>query len=190
MARGTKRDTFEVFFEQGIDLANRTMLVWGAVDEELLKRTVMGLHVLGTSGPICILLNSTGGDVEPGLAIYDVISRHDSPITIRVIGEALSMGCVILQAGDIREATERSSLLYHVGEESYGPDHPHNIKALMQFRSKLDDMIDNIMLDRINEKHPDEPWSMAKFRKNQLFDRYLTAEEAVELGLIDRIWRG
>lgn len=186
------KDSIELWLEQGIDVPTRTLMLFGEVDEALLDRATSAFHLFSAkTDPVTVLLNSPGGDVAQGMAIYDLIKNSEAPVTIRVVGEACSMGAVILQAGDVREAYENSVIMHHVGEMSFS-GHAENVKLNQQFEVKYGNRIDLIMLESINEKlekDGQKPKTMAWWKKHDLWDRWLTADEAIEMGLLDSIYK-
>jgi ATP-dependent Clp protease protease subunit len=179
-----------LFMESGIDVPGRTIHVCDDIDDETLSQVTMGFHLMQEDSPITILLNSGGGDTISGMGIYDLIKGHSAEVTVRVIGQAMSMACVILQAADIRQSTPNSVLMHHVGQWEFSAGHPKNIKATLAFTEKHDARIDEIMLARINERNEEtgrEPWTMTRWRNYDTWDKYLFPLEAIELGLLDAI---
>lgn len=187
------KDAIEVFLDNGIDIPGRTIYLKGAIDEDTLDVVTSGFHLLPKDSDVLIILNSPGGDVGSGLAIYDLIKAHKGEVTIRVVGEACSMGAIILQAGDIREATSNSTIMHHIGGSSSGYDHAKNSELAMEFYKTMQDRMNAILLEQINERRSEqgkEPRSKAWMKEHNMWDRWLWPEEAIEMGLLDRIWRG
>lgn len=193
MAR--KKDTTwaELWLESGIDVPGKTIYLKGPIDEDTLDIITSGFHLMGPKDDVTVLINSPGGNTWYGMGIYDVINNHQGSVTARVIGEACSMAFVIVQAASVREATPNSVLMHHVGDVSFGSQHPENFKGLLKFNERHDDRIDNIMLNRVNERMHElgeEPWTLAKWKRRDIWDRWMFPEEAIELGLLDNIWTG
>src|SRR5665213_253288 len=97
----------EICHERGLSLPTLTVFFSGDVSDESVERFVKNLHVLSSLSDekIEVVLNSTGGDVYAGLAMYDAIRICPCPIDIAVLGSAMSMGSVILQAAKVRLMT-------------------------------------------------------------------------------------
>lgn len=197
MAKAT-RDTSD-FFDYGLDMTSRTLYIGSAgetegdqvgVDYRLADRVLKALHLLESSAPngdkvINIYLNNPGGSMVDGMAIYDGIKACSNPVTITVFGEACSMGCVILQAADLRVMAPNSIMMFHIGEESYSSNHPEIVRRWVKFNERFGKRVDAILAERIRVKHPE--LKDKKLREMALFDNILLAEEAVELGLADEV---
>lgn len=100
------------------------------------------------------------------------------------------MAAVILQAADIREATRNSVVMTHIGSTS-GSGHKENVKRQIKFEEKLDVVLDDIMIAKINAKRKaqgEDSITRNWWKKHDLFDNYMLADEALELGLLDRIY--
>jgi ATP-dependent Clp protease protease subunit len=182
MARISK-DHVQYFFEYNIDLSTKTLyLGYGNTDDVELDHKVAadiikGLHLLENvrpEEPILVIINCEGGSVDHGLAIYDSIRNSKCQVIGKVVGMCHSMAAWVLQACDIRQVTRSSSIMIHDGQ---GPKN--------KFVRQQDLYCRDIMLERIRQKHPD--FSATKLQKLLDVDTYLTAQEAVELGLADEV---
>lgn len=186
------RDVLDVWHDDDLDLDSRTFFLYGDVDAAFMIRATKALHLLAQEEePITILLNTGGGDEACGMGVYDLIKAFPSHVTIRVIGEALSMGAVILQAADLRQAMPHAVIMHHSGTTSVPDDHKTNAKAYMDFYTQYDDHIDQIMLDRINEKRTEDGerlWTVKDWRKEDTWDRWMLPQVAIEKGLLDEIY--
>jgi len=83
---------------------------------------IKGIHVLEQASPeksITIMMNNPGGDWYHGMAIYDAITSSTCPVTIRVYGQAMSMGSIILQAADYRVMMPNSRFMIHYGYSGF-----------------------------------------------------------------------
>jgi ATP-dependent Clp protease protease subunit len=157
------------------------------VDEAMAERAIKNLYILESinQDPITVILNTGGGSVTQGFAIYDTIKACKSHVTMIATGECSSMGTIILQAADKRIVDQHVTFMIHVGTLELPQDHVKNVKNAMKWDEQLEEYCNSIYLEKIHQKHP-------HFTKHQLnskleFDRYLTANEAVELGLADEV---
>lgn len=186
------KDSIEMWLEQGIDVPGRTVLLQGEVDESLLDRATSAFHLFSDkTEPVIVLLDTPGGDIIAGMAIYDLIKNCASHVTVRVVSQAASMGAVILQAGDVREAYPHAVVMHHVGSQSIG-GHSKNVQLQYEFEKKLNDRIDRIMVNRVNEKRDrdgEKQIQLSDWKRHDLWDRWLLADEAIEWGLLDSIFR-
>lgn len=198
MARVNK-DYVDHLFEYGVDIDNRTIYLGSAdyteedetgVDFHMAERFIKAIHLLETAGasgekPINIILATPGGDVYYGMAIYDAITACKNHVTITVYGQACSMGSYILQAADHRVLAQHSVVMFHAGSEGFGSNHPEIVKRWLNYNEKMGHRLDNILMARIREKHPE--FKEKKFKEMNFFDTILSAQEAIDLGLADAI---
>jgi ATP-dependent Clp protease protease subunit len=193
------KDYVDHLFEYGVDIDNRTIYLGSAeyvdgeesgVDWKMAERFIKAIHLLETAGangdkPINIILSTGGGDTIYGLSIYDAISACKNHVTITVYGQACSMGAYILQSADTRLLAKNSVVMFHEGQDGYNTNHPEIIRRWVKFNEKYGYRLDDILMNRIREKHPE--FKEKKFKEMNVFDTILTAADAVELGLADAI---
>lgn len=184
MAR-KNQDWVDIFLEYNIDVPGRTIFINGGIEPAMLDIVVSGLHLIGHDKDVTVLINSPGGTLTDGLGIYDALVNHGGHVTGRVVGEACSAACILLQACDTREATKHSTIMHHVGSASV-EGHAKNVTLFSDFYKKQLDMIDDIMVARIN-RTKDKSITKQLWRNRNMWDIFLTAEEAKEVGLIDSI---
>lgn len=158
-------------------------------DYAMAERLIKGLHILDSSAPngdkpITILMNNLGGDKYHGIAIHDAIKACKNHVTIIGLGYVMSMGAVIMQAADKRIISPNTRVMLHYGTWS-GYGHPKEMYKWADEGKKYDAMMELIFLERLVEKNPDT--KLKKIRDMLEFDTILSAQEAVELGLIDEI---
>lgn len=147
-----------------------------------------GLHYLAStkpSSPIEIILNNGGGEVDQGFAIYDAIKRLEQHVTITVCGAAYSMSAAILQAGDTRRMHRHSSLMIHDGTADTPGHNRKSRKNWTEFNKLQDQWYEQVLYEKLIQKNP-------QFSKLQLTnwlaaDTIFTADQALELGLVDEI---
>lgn len=133
--------------------------------------------------PITLMISSTGGSVDAGMALYDVMQLVESPIKTIAVGMAYSMGAILLMAGEkgMRYALPHSKVLIHEPLISGGAGGS---------TSSIKDLADNMLktkkiLDALIAKHTGKKLKIVE--KSTSYDHYFTAEEAMEFGLIDGI---
>ena len=193
------RDDVDKFFDYGINIPTRTLYMgsvasdWGdteqGVDFAMSERMVKGLHLLDAAAlagdkPITILMNNPGGDEYHGLAIYDAIKTCHNEVNIIVYGHAMSMGSVILQAADERIMAPTSRMMIHYGTWGLN-DHPKVVYNWAEEGKKWDRWMVEMYLEKIREKHPN--YTKKKVDEMCNFDTFFTAQEAVDIGLADRV---
>lgn len=169
----------------GIDIRFRTIYLDDEISEESASLFVKCLRYLDkTAGNILIILNSDGGCVSSGFAIYDAIKLCINEVEIKVVGSAMSMASIILQAADKRCMSENSRMMIHRGEISLN-DHISNVERAMKESTAVENIMINIYLSKIQESIPD--FTRSKVKKLLEFDTFMSAEKCLELGLIDDI---
>ena len=167
-------------------LEQRKIFLWGAVTDESAKDLTEKLLYLEATGPgkeITFYINSPGGSVTAGMAIYDTMKLISSPITVVVTGMAASMGSILLSGAPKgrRLLYPHSRVLIHqplISGRMVGPATDINIQA--KEMEKLRAELNQILADASGQ--PIE-------RINQDTDRdfYLNAQEAIAYGLADKI---
>jgi len=157
------------------------------VDYRLAEQVIKAVCVLESMNqdPINIILNNPGGSEYHGLAIYDAIRMTPCRVIVRIVGHAMSMGAWITQAADYRVMFPNSTMMIHYGYMGLPEVHTHTFERWGKEVGRLNKLMENHFLERIREKHP--TYSLKKLREKLLFDSFLTAHEAVELGLADEV---
>ena len=167
-------------------LEQRKIFLWGAVTDESAKDLTEKLLYLETIGPgkdITFYINSPGGSITAGMAIFDTMKLISSPITVVVTGMAASMGSILLCGASKgrRLLYPHSRVLIHqplISGRMIGPASDINIQAkeMEKLRQELNQILATSSgqpLERIN--------------KDTDRDFYLNAKEAIDYGLADKI---
>ncbi|MEY3608664.1 MAG: hypothetical protein RLZZ447_1452 [Verrucomicrobiota bacterium] len=167
-------------------LEQRKIFLWGAVTDETAKDLTEKLLYLEASAPgkeITFYINTPGGSITAGMAVYDTIQLISSPVTVVVTGMAASMGSILLSAAPKgrRLLYPHSRVLIHqplISGRMIGPASDINIQA--QEMEKL-----RAELNQILAKASGQP--LERINRDTDRDFYLTAREAIDYGLADRI---
>ena len=167
-------------------LEQRKIFLWGAVTDETAKDLTEKLLYLETIGPgkdITFYMNTPGGSITAGMAVYDTIKMISSPVTIVVTGMAASMGSILLSAAKKgrRHIFPHARVLIHqplITGRMVGPASDINIQA--QEMEKLRKELNQILATASGQ-----PFD--KVAKDSDRDFYLNAEEAIAYGLADKI---
>ena len=165
-------------------LRERIIFVNSAIDDQVAASICMQLLFLEAENPkkeIAMYINSPGGVVSAGLAIYDTMQFIRPAISTTVMGQAASMGSLLLTAGhkDMRFALPHASVMVHQpsgGFQGQVTDiliHARNVEALKK------------RLNEIYVKHTGRSYKEIEDALER--DNFLTADQAVEFGLIDKI---
>ena len=176
----------ESFAEFGFHAPSRTIYLEPDSDQFQFEHAIKGLTILAHENkkPITIVMNAPGGCEYSGLAVYDAIRACPAHVTIEAYGHRMSMGSWIMQAADERVLAPNCTMMIHYG--TWGYEEAVTVqRALYVEMERLTTLMENTYLDVIREKHP-------RFERKELQsmlgdETYLTAQEAVALGLADRI---
>ena len=180
-----KRDDIDRFFDYGLDVASRTIMLVGDIEEYSVDQALMALHILSQSpGDITIRLATNGGCWYSGMALYDAICAGENHIRIIGTGNVMSMGGIILQAADERILTPNATLLVHYGSDWAG-GHVKDLERRAMENKRTGVVMEDLFLDRIRVKHPE--FTREQFKQKFSFDVYMSAQEAIDFGLADEI---
>lgn len=167
-------------------LTERKIFLWGTVNDELCSRVTAQLLYFESTNPgkeITLYLNTPGGSITAGMAVYDTIKLISSPVKVIVTGMAASMGAILLSAAKKgnRYIFPHARLLIHqplIMGRIEAPAVDINIHA--QEMEKQRDEINQILVEASGQP-------LAKIKKDTDRDFYMNAKEAIEYGLADHI---
>jgi len=128
---------------------------------------------------IYLYINSPGGSVTSGLAIYDTMKFIESNVITIGIGMCASMGAFLLSSGDIRYALPNTEIMIHQpigGAQGQATDIKIAAEHIIKIKKKMNEILAN------NTKQP-----LEKIELDTERDNYLSSNEALEYGLIDKI---
>lgn len=191
------KDNTELFHDYGIYVPSRTLtLDTGLIGEEdeddgvcvaMANRFIKNFHILDTlsDAPITILMHTHGGLEDEGMVIYDLIKASRCEVTIEVVGSAMSMGCIILQAADHRVVHKHARVMFHTGCMFPMAAHPDEAIIAAQEDYRFGKMLDKLIYDRVVEKQPKMTWK--KWEELSRNSKYFVGAEAVEYGLADSV---
>lgn len=170
------------------DIKSRTLTLNDAVDDYIIEQFVMPIirwnkedegKPIEERKKITLYLNTPGGDIFTGLALAEAIKKSKTPVHIIVLSSAASMGSVILVSGHMRTAFEYANILIHDGNTGISGS-SNKVKDHMKYIEKKNDQIKNFIINNSN---------ITVEKYDSMADRewWITAAEALELGLIDEI---
>lgn len=188
-SRRVDKDHVEKWLDEGLHLPTRTLLIAGDLDDDMVTYVAQRVHVLnaaGESAPVNVLLNSSGGNVDAALVIHDLLRALNGHVTVRVTGSAASAAVVILQAGDTRELTATSSVIYHPGTCGLEATPTPEAERVWRFWKALSNKCDEIVR-RGMARNSGTEMSPSRFRSQVLRGLIGIGQEAVTLGLADQV---
>jgi ATP-dependent Clp protease, protease subunit len=167
-------------------LKERVIFLVGPVDEATANLVVAQMLFLESENPdkdINFYINSPGGSIPAGLAIYDTMQFIKPDISTLCVGMAASMGAFLLAAGakGKRFALPNSTVLIHQplgGFQGQASDVAIHAKYILSLRERL---------NRLFAQHTGKP--IAQIERDTDRDNFLTPDEALEYGLIDKFLR-
>jgi ATP-dependent Clp protease protease subunit len=180
-------DHIALYHEHGLWIPDRKIYLSrgesgeAEVDNAMAERLIKNIHILeGMSRePITVIINSPGGSVVDGYAMFDIIDASSCRMTGVVTGEASSMAALVLQAFDYRKAYRNAVFVLHDGSDELKGVIRDVEKAAEYMRS---DRLKQYEILEGTTNHDRYFWS-----RKLSHDLYLTAHQALELGLIDEV---
>ncbi len=168
-------------------LKDRIIFITDMIEDNMANLIIAQLLFLDSEDPekdIHVYINSGGGVVTAGLAIYDTMQYLRSPINTVCIGQAASMAAVLLMAGapGKRFALPNSRIMIHQGSGGFRGNTPD---VMIQVK-ELETLVDK--LTKIMAFHTGQP--VEKIKQNSERDRFMSAEEAKDYGIIDDVYVG
>jgi len=165
-------------------LKERVIFLVGPVNDQMANLIVAQLLFLESENPdkdISLYINSPGGSVSAGLAIYDTMQFIKPDVSTLCTGMAASMGAFLLAAGakGKRFSLPNSRIMIHQpsgGSQGMASDIEIQAKEILYLRHRLNE----IMADRTGQ-------TVEQIAKDTDRDRFLSAEDAAEYGLIDKV---
>jgi ATP-dependent Clp protease protease subunit len=168
-------------------LMDRIVFLGAPIDDNVANIIVAQLLFLDAEDPerdIFMYINSPGGSVYAGMAIYDTMQHLRAPVSTFCVGMAASMGAVLLTAGEKgkRNALPNSRIMIHQpsgGSHGTAADIEIAAAEILYIRERLNGII---------AKHTGQ--SVQRIADDVDRDRFMSPEAAVEYGLIDRVLAG
>lgn len=165
-------------------LKDRIIFIGTEINDHVANVVIAQLLFLQTEDPdkdIHIYINSPGGMVSSGLAIYDTMQYVKPDIATYCIGQASSMACILLAAGTKgkRFALPHSRVMIHQpigGFYGQATDVEIHAKEIL----KMKDLLNNILA-----KHTEQP--VERIQKDTERDFFMSAEEAKQYGIVDEV---
>ncbi len=166
-------------------LKERIIFLVGQVEDYMANLVVAQLLFLESENPdkdIHLYINSPGGSVTAGMSIYDTMQFIKPDVSTMCIGQAASMGALLLTAGakGKRFCLPNSRMMIHQplgGFQGQASDIDIHAREILSIRAKLNQVLSH---------HTGQP--VEKVEKDTDRDNFLSAEAAVEYGLIDKVY--
>jgi ATP-dependent Clp protease protease subunit len=168
-------------------LMDRIVFLGSAINDDVANIIVAQLLFLDAEDPerdVNMYINSPGGSVYAGLAIYDTMQHMRAPVATYCVGMAASMGAVLLTAGASgkRSALPNSRILIHQpssGAQGTAADIEIAAREILHIRERLNEIL---------SQHTGQP--VERIAQDADRDRFMSPHEARDYGLIDRVIEG
>jgi len=165
-------------------LKERVVFCVGPVDDHMANLIVAQLLFLESDNPekdIHLYINSPGGSVSAGLAVYDTMQFIRSEVSTMCVGQAASMGALLLAGGQAgkRYCLPHSRVMIHQplgGYQGQASDIEIHAREILLIREKL---------NHILAKHTGQ--SLEKIAEDTERDNFMSGQESVEYGLVDKV---
>ncbi|MBC8519270.1 MAG: ATP-dependent Clp endopeptidase proteolytic subunit ClpP [Gammaproteobacteria bacterium] len=165
-------------------LKERVIFLVGPVEDQMANLVVAQLLFLESENPdkeIHLYINSPGGSVTAGLSIYDTMQFIKPDVSTMCIGQAASMGALLLAGGaaEKRFCLPHSRMMIHQplgGFQGQASDIEIHAKEILDVRERLNKILAN---------HTGQP--IDQIRKDTDRDNFMSSDESVEYGLIDKV---
>lgn len=177
-------------------MKDRIIMVQGVVEDymaNVLVAQMLYLESVHSEKPIKMYINSPGGSVTAGLAIYDTMQFCKCPIHTYVMGQAASMGSFLAQAGEPGKRfvlPESRTMIHRVSSGTRGTSGSVHVQELEFEDAKRHFEESKYLNKRLTElyvKHNTAGKTYEELFETMKFDTFLRADEAVEHGLADKV---
>ncbi|MCV0439759.1 MAG: ATP-dependent Clp protease proteolytic subunit [Hydrogenophaga sp.] len=195
MSKITK-DWVEAYFSYGVDIVNRKVFLFDGVDEDSIGYVIKGLYLMeadhtkvqmekGEYKPIELFIGSFGGSEYEMWALYDVIGTLNSPIHTTAIGKCMSAAPLLVCRGEPghRYATPNTWFMVHQSWEDWGERRTDEIKKELKHYDAMAKRWYDLMAE-----HSGQTAAFWKKHCECVGDKYFSAYQAQEWGLIDHVW--
>ena len=167
-------------------LKDRIILLGSAIDDNVASLICAQLLFLESEDPekeIYMYINSPGGHVSSGMAIYDTMQYISAPVATLCMGQAASMGAFLLSAGEpgMRYALPHSRIMIHQplgGAQGQATDIQIQAREILRLKEELNE----ILAGNTGQK-------LEKIQEDTERDYFMTSKEAMDYGLIDKVMR-
>ncbi len=165
-------------------LRERIIFLGTPINDQISNLVVAQLLYLDREDPereISLYINSPGGEIYPGLAMYDTMQIISAPVSTIAVGWTASLGTLILAAGTkgVRYALPNATIHMHPaggGARGYAPDVEIAAKELLRMQSRLHDIL---------ARHTGQ--TVEQIANDFQRDRFMNAQEALAYGLVDQV---
>lgn len=186
---------YHSWFESGLSIEGRIIILDSTSPTDEID-IGMSLHFLkcmdvleanDNKEPICVILNSTGGDIHSSFAIYDRIKESSCKVCVRGYGAVMSGASIIMQAGALRQMSPNSYMMIHDGSVMLDND----MNKAKKWVKAYDDMSGAMYeIYYQSSKKKNKKITLEQIKNMCKEETILNSQQALELGFIDYIYKG
>jgi ATP-dependent protease ClpP protease subunit len=187
--------SYHSWFDNGLSIEGRIIVMESDLEDNEID-SQLSLHFIkcmtllesmNDKAPICIILNSTGGDIFSSLAIYDRIIESPCQICIRGCGAVMSGASLIMQAATRRQMTPNTYMMIHDGTIAMDTD-VNKAKTWVKLNDEMRDCMYKIYYNAA--KKTNKKITLEQISNMCKEETWLSAQQALDIGLIDQIYKG
>ena len=180
-------DELTAALEKGVDIKGRRVFLHGGVDEDTIGIAIRAMYLLADlkADPIELVVTSYGGDLDEAFALHDVTRTIKVPVHTVALGKCMSAAPLLVACGEkgSRYASENCQFMMHDCMLDEIDGSPTFIEAhVAAARAQM------VTYAELLGKYTNKPKSHWQRMFKQKSDKFFSAEEAQEWGLIDQIW--
>lgn len=174
--------------EHGVDVKGRRIFLHGDVGEGTIGVAIRGMYLLAdlTDKPIELFITSYGGDLDESFALHDVTRTIKVPVHTVALGKCQSAAPLLVACGKKGERYASENCEFMVHDATIEIQEDHTPLQLASYASVVSQRMDR--MDRLLAKYTKRNYRHWKRLSASKVDRYFTADQAQEWGLIDHIW--
>ena len=181
-------DELTAALEKGIDIKGRRIFLHSAVDEDSIGLAIRAMYLLADMDPnkeIELFVCSYGGELDEAFALHDVTRTIKVPVHTVALGKCMSAAPLLVACGQkgYRWASEHTQFMLH--DCALEPEEGSPVSITAHVEAAKAQMV---RYAELLAKYTDKPKSHWTRMFSQRADRYFSAEEAQDWGLIDQIW--
>lgn len=178
----------EFYMRYGIHLPSNTIDIWGDIEDNMAQVIIQGIRMLTyyhrqqkvvPYPTLTVNINTFGGSWYAGIAIYHALKAYPGEVVTIVESSAMSMGAIILQAGDRRLANKYSTIMVHDGEDHVSGNR-NDVKGWSRHAEEMWKQMYRILADKSGKK-------TTYWKKRCAQDYILNSDKALSEGLVDEV---
>ena len=182
-------DELDAALDYGVDIKGRRIFLHGDVEEKTIGMAIRGMYLLADldiKSPIELFITSYGGEVDESFALHDVTRTIKVPVHTVALGKCQSAAPLLVACGQKGERYASENCEFMVHDASMEIESEFSPAQLETYVTAVKARVER--MDRLLAKYTKRDYRFWKRMSSSKLDRYFTADQALEWGLIDTIW--